>query len=153
MTQPHSLTDRIKLVNDCIIDLERQLLQCFLREEYETELRERYRDLLDELDALCRLADEDTTNDGNNQQGELYMTAQTTLTPLQRTMERALLVEGMIQSMEFSLKTMSDDDLTQEEYEEFMQEYTNLNDELDALYDRSIELGYVSGEGVILPNN
>lgn len=152
MTQPSNLTDRIELVNDCIIDLERQLFQCFLPEEYEAALLEQYRDLLDELDALCRLADEDTTNDGNNQQGELYMTTETTLTPLQRTMERALLVESMIQSMEFHMHSLPED-MTQEEYEDFMQEYTNLNDELDALYELSIELGYVSGEGVILPNN
>ena len=152
MTQPHSLADRIELVNDCIIDLERQLLQCFLREEYEAALLERYRDLLDELDALCRLADEDTTDNGNNQQEEVYVTTETTLTPLQRTMERALLVESMIQSMEFHMHSLPED-MTQEEYEEFMQEYKNLNDELNALYDRSIELGYVSGQGVILPNN
>ena len=67
MTQPYSLADRIELVNDCIIDLERQLIQCFLPEEYEAALLEQYRDLLLELDALCRMADEDTTNDGNNQ--------------------------------------------------------------------------------------
>ena len=67
MTQPHSLTDRIELVNDCIIDLERQLIQCFQTVEYEALLLERYRDLIDELDALCRMADEDTANDGNNQ--------------------------------------------------------------------------------------
>ena len=80
------------------------------------------------------------------------MTAHTTLTPLQRTMERALLVESMIQFMEFQMRSLPED-MTQEEYEDFMQEYKKLNDELDALYDRSIELGYVSGEGVILPNN
>ena len=80
------------------------------------------------------------------------MTKETTLTPLQRTMERALLVESMIQSMEFHMHSLPED-MTQEEYEDFMQEYTNLNDELDALYDLSIELGYVSGQGVILPNN
>lgn len=80
------------------------------------------------------------------------MTTDTTLTPLQRTMERALLVESMIQSMEFHMHSLPED-MTQEEYEDFMQEYKNLNDELDALYDLSIELGYVSGEGVILPNN
>jgi len=67
------------------------------------------------------------------------------LTPLDRVMERALLIENMIQSMDFSLKTMSDDDLTQEEYEAFMEEYRNLNGELDALYELSIELGYTSG--------
>ena len=80
------------------------------------------------------------------------MTTETTLTPLQRTMERALLVESMIQSMEFHMHSLPED-MTQEEYEDFMQEYKNLNDELDALYELSIEQGYVSGEGVILPNN
>ena len=80
------------------------------------------------------------------------MTAHTTLTPLQRTMERALLVESMIQSMEFHMHSLPED-MTQEEYEDFMQEYKNLNDELDALYDLSIEQGYVNGECVILPNN
>ena len=79
------------------------------------------------------------------------MTTETTLTPLQRTMERALLVESMIQSMEFHMHSLPED-MTQEEYEDFMQEYKNLNDELDALYELSIEQGYVSGEGVILPN-
>ena len=80
------------------------------------------------------------------------MTTETTLTPLQRTMERALLVESMIQSMEFHMHSLPED-MTQEEYEDFMQEYKNLNDELDALYELSIEQGYVSGEGVIFPNN
>lgn len=150
MTQPHSLTDRIELVNDCIIDLERQILQCFLREEYEAALLERYRDLLDELDALCRLADEDTTDNGNNQQEEVYMTTETTLTPLQRIMERALLIENTMQMME-QWGPMPGD--TEEDERQMWEEYQNLNEELNALYDRSIELGYVSGQGVILPNN
>lgn len=67
---------------------------------------------------------------------------ESTLTQLERVMERALLIECMIQSMEFSLKTMSDDDLTPEEYEAFMEEYRNLNGELDGLYELSMELGY-----------
>lgn len=65
-----------------------------------------------------------------------------TLTQLERVMERALLIECMIQSMEFSLETMSDDDLTPEEYDAFMEEYRNLNGELDGLYELSMELGY-----------
>ena len=68
---------------------------------------------------------------------------QTPLSPLDRVMERALLIESMIQSMEFHMHSMPED-LTQEEYEEFMEEYRNLNDELDALYDLSIELGYTN---------
>lgn len=70
-------------------------------------------------------------------------TTETELTPLDRVMERALLVESMIQSMEFHMHSMPED-LTQEEYDEFMEEYRNLNDELDALYDLSIELGYTN---------
>lgn len=67
---------------------------------------------------------------------------ESTLTQLERVMERALLIECMIQSMEFSMKSMSDDDLTPEEYDEFMEEYRNLNGELDGLYELSMELGY-----------
>jgi hypothetical protein len=74
----------------------------------------------------------------DSQQEEVYMED---LSSLQRVMERALLVESMIQSMEFHMHSLPED-MTQEEYEDFMQEYKNLNDELDALYDRSIELGY-----------
>ena len=45
------------------------------------------------------------------------MTTETTLTPLQRTMERALLVESMIQSMEFHMHSLPED-MTPEEMRE-----------------------------------
>lgn len=78
------------------------------------------------------------------------MTKETTLTPLQRVMERALLIENTMQMME-QWGPMPGD--TEEDERQMWEEYHNLNEELNALYDRSVELGYVSGEGVILPNN
>lgn len=105
------------------------------------------KEILEETEAV--LADLIAENKKYDQSGEILMnestqTEQAPLSRLDTVMERALLIENMIQSMDLSLKTMSDDDLTQEEYDAFMEEYRNLNDELDALYDLSIELGYTN---------